>query len=210
MFEILTVCTGNICRSPLAAGLLHARLADLGAVVGSAGTRGLASAEMTPEAVKIALALGVLPDVAAAHRSRFLTEAHLGSPDLILAMTREHRRAVAELAPTRLRSTFTIREFARLSAAVSDDELRQAADAAGTDASARVRAVAALVASYRGLVEPPADLDDDDVIDPYGRSWQTYLRSASQLVPAVTAVTEVVSIALDPPSRRDPAAAVEQ
>jgi protein-tyrosine phosphatase len=93
---------------------------------------------------------------------------------------------------------------------VSDDELRQAAEVGGTDASARVRAVAALVASYRGLVEPPADLDEDDVIDPYGRSWQTYLRSASQLVPAVTAVTEVISIALDGRAREGTANAVEQ
>jgi len=192
LFEILTVCTGNICRSPLAELLLRARLADLSPQVASAGTRGLASAPMTPEAAHIAVALGVLEQDAAAHRSRFLTEKHLTSPDLILTMTREHRRAVAELAPSRLRSTFTIREFGRIAASVPEGELRAAAEEAGADASARLRAVASVVTSYRGLVAPVSDPNDDDVVDPYRQPWETYLLSASQLEPAVSAVVATV------------------
>jgi len=130
----------------------------------------------------------------AAHRSRYLTERELVAPDLILAMTRDHRRAVAELAPSRLRSTFTIREFVRLVAALPNDEVRAAADSAGTDAGARVRAVAVAVASRRGLVPPPLDPADDDVIDPYRRSWATYERSAAQLVPAVHEVVRVLRL----------------
>lgn len=196
MFEILTVCTGNICRSPLAQLLLDDRLGPRGARVQSAGTRGLASAPMTPEAVRLATDAGVSPDAAARHRSRFLTEAHLVQPDLILAMTREHRRQIAELAPARLRSTFTVREFARLSADVGDDEIARAADAAGSDPRDRVRAAAATVAGRRGLVLPPADPDEEDVIDPYRRSWATYELSAAQLRPGVDAVVRVVTAAL--------------
>lgn len=196
MFEILTVCTGNICRSPLAEQLLRARLADLPVQVASAGTHGLAAAPMTPEAERIALSLGVPAEDAASHRSRYLTEQHLVAPALILTMTRAHRRAVAELAPARLRSTFTIREFARLAAAAPAHELRSAADQAGTDAAARVRAMAAVVASYRGLAAPPVDPADEDVIDPYRRSWDTYLLSASQLQPAVDAAAAAVRLAV--------------
>lgn len=192
LFEILTVCTGNICRSPLAEQLLRARLADLDPRISSAGTRGLPSAVMTPEAAHLAAALGVGVEESASHRSRFLVERHLTSPDLILTMTRDHRRAVAELAPSRLRSTFTIREFARIAAGVPPHELREAADAAGPDGSARLRAAAAVVASYRGLVPQPADPADDDVVDPYLRPWETYLLSASQLEPAVTAAAATV------------------
>ncbi len=195
MFEVLTVCTGNICRSPLAAELLRARLADLEPLIGSAGTRGLRSAPMTSEAQLIAAEYGVSADATAAHRSRYLLENHLSSPDLILAMTREHRRHIAELAPSRLRSTFTVREFARLATDVSDDEIRAAATAAGADAGARVRAAAAVVASRRGVSLPPAAPEDDDVIDPYGRSWQTYERSAAQLVPALDEVVRVLRVA---------------
>ncbi|WP_243075698.1 low molecular weight phosphatase family protein [Microbacterium sp. SS28] len=196
MIEILTVCTGNICRSPLAELLLRARLAEFAPTVGSAGTRGLAAAPMTPEAIALAIAGGVREQDAASHRSRFLTEAHLATPDLIFTMTRDHRREVVELAPARLRSTFTIREFARLAASLSDDDLARAAHSGGTDAVARARAVTAAVAAQRGTAPSPGNPADDDVIDPYRRSWETYQRSAAQLEPAVDGVVRALSIAL--------------
>ncbi|WP_298944452.1 low molecular weight phosphatase family protein [uncultured Microbacterium sp.] len=192
--EIMTVCTGNICRSPLAEVLLATRLADLTPAVHSAGVRGLPAATMTPEAVDLAVHFGVPEDVADAHRSRYLTEGMLSSPDLILAMTRDHRRAIAELAPARLRSTFTVREFARLAAAVSDEELLAAADVVGADAGDRIRAAAAVVAAHRGIVPPPADPADDDVIDPYRREWEIYQLSAQQLVPALAEVERVIRL----------------
>ena len=195
--EIMTVCTGNICRSPLAELLLATRLADLGAEVHSAGVRGLSAAPMTPEAIDLAIEYGVTEADADAHRSRFLTEAMLVSPDLILAMTREHRREIAELAPARLRSTFTVREFARLAASLSDDDVADAVADAGPDATPgdRVRAAAAAVAGRRGLLAPPADPADDDVIDPYRRDWSVYRTSADQLVPALAEVERVIRIA---------------
>jgi protein-tyrosine phosphatase len=196
VFEILTVCTGNICRSPLAAYLLRTRLAPLDVVVGSAGTRGMTDSPMTPETVRLAHALGVSPDETPLHRARFLLENHLTSPDLILAMTRDHRREIVELAPSRLRSTFTIREFARLADSLTDDQLQAAADAGGSDPSTRVRALSAAVASQRGLVLPPADPADDDVIDPYGRSWNTYELSAAQLEPAVNSTVRALKLAV--------------
>ena len=195
LIEILTVCTGNICRSPLAALVLQTRLADLGAKATSAGTRGLSSARMTPGAQALAVALGVDGADAAAHRSRYLIELHLLTPDLILAMTRGHRRAVVELAPSRLRAAFTVREFARLAASLSDDEIAEAAAEAGPDAAARVRAAAVLVSSRRGIAPPPDDPGDDDVIDPYGRPWKVYQQSAAQLAPALAEVIRVVRAA---------------
>lgn len=195
MFEILTVCTGNICRSPLAAVLLKTRLAPLDVVVGSAGTRGMTDSPMTPETVELAHALGVSPDETALHRARFLGENHLSSPDVIFAMTRDHRREVVELAPSRMRSTFTIREFARLADSLTDHQLQSAAEAGGSHPSSRVRAVAAAVASQRGLVLPPPDPADDDVIDPYGRSWNTYQLSASQLDPAINSTVRALKLA---------------
>lgn len=197
MFEILTVCTGNICRSPLAELLLRAGLRPLEVTVSSAGTRGFAGAAMTPEAIDLAVGLGIDPDEAAAHRSRYLTERHLADPDVILAMTRAHRRDVVELAPARTRSSFTIREFARLSAGVPDEELQRAADDAGSDASTRVRAITAFVASRRGLVLAPDDPDDDDVVDPYGRPREIYELSAAQLTPAVDEVVRALRVAVD-------------
>lgn len=194
MFEILTVCTGNICRSPLAEQLLRARLSEHGVMVSSAGTRGLRSAPMTPEAERLALTFGVAPEDAASHRSRFLTPQMLETPALILTMTRQHRSEVVQLAPKRLRSTLTIREFARLSASMTTEQLRDSAS--GTTASERVRAMAVAVATRRGLALPPDDPTDDDVIDPYGRPYQVYERSAAELQPAVEAVVRAVNAVL--------------
>ncbi|MFT3888344.1 MAG: hypothetical protein QM713_09325 [Arachnia sp.] len=195
MFEILTVCTGNICRSPLAELLLRERLAGLPGRVHSAGTYDLGSAPMSSDAQRLAVGLGVPSAAAAAHRSSPLMESTLSSPDLVLVMTREHRRHVLELAPARMRSVFTVREFERLAAPLSDDEVVSWADDAGSDPSARVRAAASLVASNRGMV-PASRPEDEDVIDPYRRSWDTYQLSASQLLPGIEAVARVVRLAV--------------
>lgn len=192
--EILTVCTGNICRSPLAEVVLRARLGDLDVRVGSAGVQGLPAQPMTDEAVRLAVSAGARADDARAHRSRYLSARLLDSPDLILTMTRQQRRDTAQRGPRRLRSLFTVREFARLAATVSDERMRTAADVAGADGSARLRAAAALIAQQRGLHPLPSTDGDDDVQDPYGRPWRVYEASAEQLLPALDEVARVVRV----------------
>lgn len=194
MIHILTVCTGNICRSPLAALVLQERLGDVGVVATSAGVRARAGDRMPVEAVELAVGHGVPADRIEAHAARYLTEGLLREPDLVLAMDRAHRRAIVELAPSKLRTAFTIREFERLSAATPDEAIR--AGAAGDDPRDRLRGALAVLAGQRGLVLPPADPADDDVVDPYGRSRETYARSNAQLAPGLAAVERVVRLAV--------------
>lgn len=195
MLDILTVCTGNICRSPLAAQLLATRLADLGVTVSSAGTRARGGTPMTPEAQALAADRGVPSSLSVDHAARYLTPAHVAAADLVLAMTRDHRREIVELDPSRVRTAFTVREFARLAADVSDDELRAAASG-GAGGRERFAAALAVVAGRRGLVLPPASLEEDDVVDPYGRSTATYERSADEMAPGIAAVERIVRIAV--------------
>lgn len=128
---ILTVCTGNICRSPLAEVLLRARLEPLGVRVHSAGTHALVDHGMTEQAQEIAVRSGADVSAAADHAARYLVEPLLRESDLVLTMAREHRSYVVQMMPSRLRQTFTAREFARLAATVTDDDVRAAADDAG-------------------------------------------------------------------------------
>ncbi len=195
MFEILTVCTGNICRSPLAEVVLRDRLRDLEVRVQSAGTQGLDSAPMTAEAQKLAAGLGVDPDVADAHRSRWLYESDLQTPDLVLALTREHRRRILDMAPSRMRRTFTVREFAHLASALSDEEIMDAASAGGDDQAARLKAAIAAVADLRGRIPALSDQGEYDVVDPYRRSWATYERSAQEMLPGMEQVERVLKVA---------------
>jgi protein-tyrosine phosphatase len=94
-----------------------------------------------------------------------------------------------------MRSTFTIREFARLAAEATDAELATAAAEAGNDPSDRLRAACDVVASYRGMAPAPGHAEDDDVIDPYRRSWDTYELTASHLLPAIRQVSRVLHLA---------------
>lgn len=192
---ILTVCTGNICRSPQAEVLLRARLHDLDVRVHSAGTRALVDREMDRTAQELALHHGASPDHVAAHRARWLQEPLADDADLVLAMSREHRTAAVELSPRHLRHTFTVREFARLASSLSDEEIRRAADAAGSTPRERLAAAVVLVSGQRGLTAPAAP-QDDDVVDPYRREREVYVESAEQLAPAVDATARVVRVAL--------------
>lgn len=192
---VLMVCTGNICRSPLAELILRARLRDVEVRVHSAGTRAPVGSEMSGFSQEIAVEHGASPEEAAAHRARWLQEPLADDADLILAMSREHRRAAVELSPRHLRHTLTVREFARLAETLSDEQIAAAADAAGASPRARVAAAVALVSGQRGLGAQAAP-QDDDVIDPYRRERTVYDESAAQLVPAIDTVARVVRVAL--------------
>ncbi len=197
-FTILTVCTGNICRSPLAEQLLALRLAaEPEVTVSSAGTHAMLGAPMEPQSQEIARGLGIAEP--ATHTPRLLTEEILGSSDLILAMARDHRRAIVELNPRVARRVFTIREFARLAEATTDEDL--IFDIAETPGSRidRLHTAVRAVTAGRALVPPPADPADDDVVDPYRRAPEVFELSTQQLVPAVDATAEFLRRALEVP-----------
>jgi protein arginine phosphatase len=97
MKKILLVCTGNICRSPLAAALLHRAIAERGVEdieVSSAGTGAWDGAPVSEGAYLVGLEQGL--DLSA-HRARLLTRDLVEQSDLILTMARHHRARVDEL-----------------------------------------------------------------------------------------------------------------
>lgn len=191
-FSLLTVCTGNICRSPLAELHLARGLAELTSVtVSSAGTMAVDDDVMPEQARALARSFELEPDE---HRARFLFEPDVRNADLVIALAREHRRAVVAMHPRASRYTFTLREAARLARDVTDDEIATALSALADDASEadRLRAVVELLASRRGTVEAPEDPLDDDVVDPYRRSDETFVESGRQLVPAAEVVADLL------------------
>ena len=95
--RILLVCTGNICRSPLAEALLKRDLAARGCAeieVGSAGTGAWDGAPASEGAYLVGLERGL--DLSG-HRARLLTRELVESADLVFTMARHHRARVEEL-----------------------------------------------------------------------------------------------------------------
>jgi protein-tyrosine phosphatase len=96
---IVTVCTGNTCRSPMAAVLLRKRLAeklgcdigeleDRGVVVASAGLNAYGGGAAAPEAIQLMSERGLdLSD----HVSQPLSDRLARHADVIFTMTRSHR-----------------------------------------------------------------------------------------------------------------------
>ncbi len=106
--NVLFVCTGNTCRSPMAEGFFRRMLAErLGCseedlarqhiVVGSAGTLGVGAGPASREAVEVCRREGV--DIRS-HRSRGLTVDLIRPADYIFTMARHHVEMVRSLSPT--------------------------------------------------------------------------------------------------------------
>jgi protein-tyrosine-phosphatase len=94
--KVLLVCTGNICRSPLAASLLERALRERGleVTVASAGTGAWDGAPASEGAYLVGLERGL--DLSG-HRARLLTRELVEHADLVLTMARHHRARVDEL-----------------------------------------------------------------------------------------------------------------
>ncbi len=95
--RILVVCSGNTCRSPLAAAMLAERIAGhpelAGTTVTSAGTSAWPGAPASDGSLLVALERGI--DLSS-HRSRPLSAEMVHTADMVLVMGEAHRRRVAE------------------------------------------------------------------------------------------------------------------
>ena len=96
MHTILVVCTGNICRSPVAAAMLEAGLGGPPFEVSSAGVGAVVGHGATPEAAHTARARGLN---VSGHRARQLDTELALAHDLLLVMTERHRAWVSRAIP---------------------------------------------------------------------------------------------------------------
>lgn len=100
-FAVCFVCTGNICRSPMAASVFRARVRDAGldglVVVDSAGTDGWHEGDgADPRTVAVLDAAGLATE----HMARQFQADWFARLDLVIALDRGHQRSLRRLAPT--------------------------------------------------------------------------------------------------------------
>ncbi|MGV4981713.1 low molecular weight protein-tyrosine-phosphatase [Streptomyces sp. NPDC001709] len=100
-YRVCFVCTGNICRSPMAESVFRARVAEAGledrVEVGSAGTGGWHEGEPAdPRTVSVLEEHGYGSD----HIARQFQPSWFSRLDLVIALDTGHLKALRRLAPT--------------------------------------------------------------------------------------------------------------
>lgn len=171
-FRILTVCTGNICRSPMVERLLQANLDERFPgqfSVESAGTKALTG---SPVDSRIAMYIQTLGGSTAHFSARQLTPEILKGQNLILTLTRDHRSEVVQMSPSVLNKTFTLGEFSRLMS-----EFTPKAPLRGQDLWR-----AAIPNLLRSRSRHHVDARLDDVVDPFRRPEEVYETMRLQIV----------------------------
>src|SRR3954470_9432106 len=109
MKTILFVCTGNVCRSPMAEGLFRHAAKGIGEFrVLSAGVGAIDGQPPSSHAVNALKQLNI--DIAR-QRSRMLTGDLIQQADYIFGMTHGHVDAITLLYPMAADKTFVLREF---------------------------------------------------------------------------------------------------
>jgi protein-tyrosine phosphatase len=172
----MTVCTGNICRSPMAEVVLRDRFetAGLGDEV-EVDSSGISDEEdgnpLDPRAADVLRGAGYpVPR----HRAHQVTRAEIGARDLLLAMTARHARYLRTQAPD-------------------------------TETAARVRMWRSFDPSAPAVSGPDAVADEGelDVEDPWYGDRTDFETTLEQVEAAADGIVEYVRVQLDPALTRD-------
>jgi protein-tyrosine phosphatase len=187
-FAVLFVCTGNICRSPVAEAIARRELARYpGAAlrVGSAGSHAL---EGNPAASRMLVAASTRGADLQRHHARELTRRRVRAAGLILCMAEEHRPLVLAYDRSAARRTFVLAAFAR---AAPQWEWLAKSPAELVD----------LAAEHAGRTLP-----GDDIEDPLGHPPEAYAACAERLDSLVTPVITTLArtLAVGPADRQAP------
>ncbi len=108
--NVIFICTGNTCRSPMAEGLYNARRTDPAWHASSAGLAASPDQPATDQAIE-ALRQHYGIDISG-HRARRLYPAMLAAADLVLTMNRQQRDYLREYLPGRAHDILTVGELA--------------------------------------------------------------------------------------------------
>lgn len=178
MKNILFVCTGNTCRSPLAEGIMRhmAQQGGLDLTVSSAGVSAMNGMDISAHSKQILRNKGIDDHLT----SRSLTAEAVEQADLILTMTVDHKRHVIERFNEALGKVFTLKEY------VEDDPavLELIAEKEKMEAELQMKQSLSqeITEDERiALFELERSMPDYDVHDPIGGSLEEYEQCATEI-----------------------------
>lgn len=168
-FSVVTLCTGNVHRSALAAALLRQWAQwylqpELAESV-SVASAGFAAPVGTPMGDRVLAIVSALGADGSTHRAAQVEDSLLAEADLVLVASRRQLEKVLSQVPSAVRRTFTIREAGRIA---------RGFDAPSTPGSLRdLRRIVKRLADSRSVADAEGA---DDIIDPQGLGDEAYLQ----------------------------------
>lgn len=173
--KIVFVCTGNLCRSPMAEGLLRHALRERGCdgiETSSVGTWAYYGRPATDEAIATLQERGI--DISG-HSSRPVEIDEFRAADLIVAMTSVHVREITNLAPDLADRIVMMKELREIHS-----------ERVGPDATREDKARALLTG------QRPERRRDLDVDDPMGMPIGAYERCVGELQEGVEVLVKAL------------------
>jgi protein-tyrosine phosphatase len=160
--------------------LLPRYLSDPTLISSSAGTYGLHEHAIDPSSARLLSAEGI---GSSSFRSRRLTPAMAKEQDLILCFEKEQRKDIVMLAPTTIRRTFMLTDFANMCSYCKQEGFIE-----GSTMLQRLESVMDNASMIRPMIPEPAEIED-----PNRKDFSVFQRAFTQINQSLQTIAASVS-----------------